>query len=545
MPTDQGEAGLPATARTRHTGFAMMGSCRMLMGLVISMLLALQTVAGQTISTAPRVSSPVPVTLDTASVPARVGRVALLVGAAQLWDSTDRQWTPLMLNRPVTSGDRIRSDRDARVEVQIGSLGLFLGPHTEVELSQVDDQAVHARLLQGHLVARVRTFEWTRELLLLTEELQAQAVEPGLFRLDRDQIAGGRSAAAALRGGLLLRAADLQWQLAAGQRVESQGRGGAAAWRSTTLLQDAFAGWLTARDQSSDPPTAWSVASPEITGLESLDRHGQWDSHPELGAVWIPSVRPGWEPFQDGRWVWVRPWGWTWVDDAPWGFAPSHYGRWVQWNTRWVWSPGYGRQHRPVFAPAAGHWGGGGQIVWRSATPPPRHHWHPGGAAVPVVPGERLNVNPVVIIDHHRNDRNDHRLSPREGEWRTVRPPIRESGALPTVPPGSAAGMTPSAPPGAPQTVVPITTGTDPAGRFTPDPAGRFTPDPSGRFTPDRRHGAERPDRGERLLGGGSERPPRADRGENPPMPPKRESPSPADRPGPKERSERQRQLAQ
>ena len=23
------------------------------------------------------------------------------------------------------------------------------------------------------------------------------------------------------------------------------------------------------------------------------------------------------------------PWGWTWVDDAPWGFAPFHYGRWV------------------------------------------------------------------------------------------------------------------------------------------------------------------------------------------------------------------------
>ena len=31
----------------------------------------------------------------------------------------------------------------------------------------------------------------------------------------------------------------------------------------------------------------------------------------------------------EGRWVWTEPWGWTWVDDQPWGFAPSHYGRWV------------------------------------------------------------------------------------------------------------------------------------------------------------------------------------------------------------------------
>jgi hypothetical protein len=70
------------------------------------------------------------------------------------------------------------------------------------------------------------------------------------------------------------------------------------------------------------------------------------------GNVWVPSyVASGWVPYQDGRWVHVQPWGWTWVDNAPWGFAPFHYGRWVQVNNYWAWSPG-NYHARPVYAPA-------------------------------------------------------------------------------------------------------------------------------------------------------------------------------------------------
>ena len=52
----------------------------------------------------------------------RVGRVAGVVGAAQVWDAQVRQWTPLMVNRPLSAGVRIRSEREARVRVEVGSL---------------------------------------------------------------------------------------------------------------------------------------------------------------------------------------------------------------------------------------------------------------------------------------------------------------------------------------------------------------------------------------------------------------------------------------
>ena len=40
------------------------------------------------------------------------------------------------------------------------------------------------------------------------------------------------------------------------------------------------------------------------------------------GAVWFPSVGPGWAPYHNGHWVWVEPWGWTWVDEAPGDLRP-------------------------------------------------------------------------------------------------------------------------------------------------------------------------------------------------------------------------------
>lgn len=339
----------------------------------------------------------------------RIGRVAAVNGAAQLWDSQDRQWTPLFANRVVTAGDRIRSDGQTRVELSIGSLELFLGPQSDLDVLRLDAQATQVRLNQGHLVARVRTAEWARELQLITAEFNAQPASPGLYRLDRDTVSGGRSAAASLRGLLLLGAVDARLQVAAGQRIEVMGAEAGGGLRSTTLLQDGFAAWVAARDQAPEPnPFAAVAPLGEITGLETLERHGRWESHPDVGWVWYPmTVRPGWEPFRDGRWVWVRPWGWTWVDDAPWGFAPSHYGRWLQWNNRWVWSPGSVRNR--VGPPA-----GMPVIPPTGALPParPRDEWPPGQW-----PGDHEN----------RSVR-----TPRVDPWNPGpgRPPIPSGGAI-------------------------------------------------------------------------------------------------------------------
>ena len=123
--------------------------------------------------------------------------------------------------------------------------------------------------------------------------------------------------------------------------------------------------------------------SPEMTGAEDLDRYGDWDRHPEYGAVWYPrQVEPGWAPYRYGHWAYVRPWGWTWVDDAPWGFAPFHYGRWISWRGRWAWAPGQ-YVARPVYAPALVAWIGGPECQHRH-----QHRRRPSVGWVPLSPRE-------------------------------------------------------------------------------------------------------------------------------------------------------------
>jgi hypothetical protein len=155
------------------------------------------------------------------------------------------------------------------------------------------------------------------------------------------------------------------------------------------MPSDRLTAWALAADEAPVPSTAYGYVSPEMTGVEDLDRYGSWDEHPEYGAVWMPrQVAPGWEPFRDGRWVWMRPWGYTWVDAAPWGFAPFHYGRWLSWRSRWVWWPGP-RQVRPMFAPALVAWVGGPQVgvtVTIGNRPPPPRAWLPLAPYQPYVP---------------------------------------------------------------------------------------------------------------------------------------------------------------
>jgi hypothetical protein len=101
------------------------------------------------------------------------------------------------------------------------------------------------------------------------------------------------------------------------------------------------------------------------------------------GAVWFPNVQPGWAPYHYGRWVNHAPWGSVWVEDEPWGYAPFHYGRWVALGGRWGWIPGPPAEH-PVWSPALVVFAGGIQVggvgvsAWFPLGPgEPYRPWYP------------------------------------------------------------------------------------------------------------------------------------------------------------------------
>ncbi|HYM48794.1 MAG TPA: DUF6600 domain-containing protein, partial [Burkholderiaceae bacterium] len=176
-----------------------------------------------------------------------------------------------------------------------------------------------------------------------------------------------------------------------------------------------FDQWALARDERYRDVRSARYVSPNMTGYEELDFHGDWIPDTTYGNVWVPRVVPtGWAPYRAGQWRWVRPWGWTWVDHAPWGFAPFHYGRWVTIGDRWCWWPG-GYVARPVWAPAlVGFVGGsnfsvsvgfGGPVVgWYPLAPWHRYRPHyPHNNTYVTIINQTIINNPPRGVPPHRN----------------------------------------------------------------------------------------------------------------------------------------------
>lgn len=290
--------------------------------------------------------------------PGRIGRIADVQGQVWIFDTERWEWAATSRNQPLTTGDRIAVAADGRAVVRIGSTSVRLAGGSELEMQRLDDDRITLFLHNGSVGVRVTAAEVVDEVELATPEGRFVPRRTGHFRLDRND---GITQATAWNGELQLIGSDSGLTLVKGQRVELRQEAGVSRARLTLLasVRDAFSDWVAKDVEEESRRATPSYVSPEMTGWEDLDRHGRWDTDPEYGAIWTPSaVAVGWEPYRNGRWIWVKPWGWTWMDDAPWGFAPFHYGRWVTISGRWVWSPGQ-RVQRPVYAPALVSWSNG------------------------------------------------------------------------------------------------------------------------------------------------------------------------------------------
>ena len=294
----------------------------------------------------------------SADPPGRVARLSEFTGQVWLYNAdSGSEWVSAVRNRPVAAGDRLATEPGARAELQLGSTTVRLDSNTELEVSALDDERLSLQLVSGSATAHVVDLAGAGQFDLSTDEGRFMVQRAGSYRFDRD---GNASRVTVYSGLARYEGPNSGLPVAAGQRGEFWiDSGGVAQYTMSAPVNDAFSAWSNDRDRRSVVGVSARYVSPEMTGAEELDRYGRWEQNPEYGALWIPTaVAVDWAPYRTGHWAWVRPWGWTWVDDAPWGFAPFHYGRWVNVRNNWCWTPG-ARVARPVYAPALVAWVGG------------------------------------------------------------------------------------------------------------------------------------------------------------------------------------------
>ena len=331
-------------------------------------------------------------------LPGRVGRLSVVEGAVWRFSPDENQWVSAERNRPLTTGDRLSTDASARAEWRVGSSVVRLDSGTEIALLRLDDAHLQLQLQRGSVVVRLRDNDRASEFELLTAEGSFRTGSAGQYRFDRQ---GDHSQATVYSGQAQFTGRNQALTIDSGQRAEFfMGTGARLQYAIVDPVADAFSAWSDQRERA-DRGISQQFVSPEMTGAEELDRHGRWQQDPEYGPLWFPrDVGPGWAPYTVGNWVWVEPWGWTWVDAAPWGFAPSHYGRWVQRGPVWGWAPGR-YEHRPVYAPAL--------VGWVDGPPPHR-------------PGIDINIS-----IGRGGSRNWYPLGPRDNHERWMRDDPRDS----------------------------------------------------------------------------------------------------------------------
>jgi FecR protein len=340
--------------------------------------------------------------------PDRAARLSYLQGDVSMQPAGEEEWAPALLNRPLTTGDKLWSERGARAEIQVGPADVRLGDETGFSFLNVDDDTIQMRMTAGVVYVNVRELQGNDHIEIDTPNVALTVLRAGSYRFEVNdagdtttvKISEGEAEADGPGQNVIVHAQQVVTFRGADQLVADWGSLGSP---------DEFDRWNLERDRRDERVASSRTAeyvSPDVTGYEDLDDNGTWSPEPEYGYVWTPTrVVAGWSPYRYGRWVWIAPWGYTWIDDAPWGYAPFHYGRWAHVRNRWCWVPGP-RHVRPVYAPALVGWvGAPGLNV--SVSFGRGVGWFPLGPREVYVPGrrfshryvERVNVTNTVIVN--------------------------------------------------------------------------------------------------------------------------------------------------
>lgn len=337
-----------------------------------------------------------------ADPPTRVGRLSFVEGTVSQHLAQDNDWSPAILNYPVTTGASFWTEPYAKSEIQVGVADVRMDQSTELDVMQLDYGATRLQLPQGEINVHLRQ-HLDAPIQITTPLGEVDLSEPGSYHINAghspdDETPPPQMTLTVLDGTGQIRGPESPLVITAGETATVAGNP-----PLVTLAQGGptvFDDWALDRDRRE--AVASRYLSPHMTGGAELDQYGSWNNVPQYGAVWYPqNVPAGWAPYRDGHWAYVAPWGWTWVDNAPWGFAPFHYGRWVQDGGRWGWCPGR-EVERPVYAPALVAFIGGVGISIASA---PSVGWVPLGPSEPFHPYYQTSPAYVKNVNGGASDR--------------------------------------------------------------------------------------------------------------------------------------------
>src|SRR5882762_2737071 len=295
---------------------------------------------------------------DDDDPPSRVARLSYARGTVSFNPAGTDDWVSAVVNRPITTGDKLWTDNDARAELHIGSAAIRLSSNTGFSFLNLDDRMAQIRITEGTIDVRVRRLENDESFEIDTPNLAFSVLRPGNYKIDVNE--AGDTTVVVVRDG--------QGEVTGGGSAYTIHSREAGTFAGIDQLDadiqrfgnddDDFDHWCRDRERREDHSQSSRYVSSDVIGYEDLDEYGGWRPVREYGTVWFPHTTiVGWAPYRYGHWVWISPWGWV----------PCPPRREI--DVEYV---------RPVYAPALVAWvggphfsigigiggGGGGGVAW-------------------------------------------------------------------------------------------------------------------------------------------------------------------------------------
>src|SRR5260370_6189035 len=121
---------------------------------------------------------------DDDDPPSRVARLSYAHGEVSFNPAGTDDWVSAVVNRPLTTGDKLWTDNRARAELHIGSAAIRLSGNTGFSFLNLDHRTAQIRVTEGTLSVRVRRLEDDETFEIDTPNLAFSVLRAGSYKIN-------------------------------------------------------------------------------------------------------------------------------------------------------------------------------------------------------------------------------------------------------------------------------------------------------------------------------------------------------------------------
>jgi len=120
---------------------------------------------------------------DDDDPPSRVARLSYTNGEVSFSPGGTDDWVSAVVNRPMTTGDKLWTDQGARAELHVGSAVIRLSAQTGFSFLNLDDRMMQVRVTEGTINLRVLRLDDQESIEVDTPNLAFSVLRPGRYRI--------------------------------------------------------------------------------------------------------------------------------------------------------------------------------------------------------------------------------------------------------------------------------------------------------------------------------------------------------------------------